>query len=66
MIGAMLFVAAGLSYLLANYWREKSVSADGAVRPDRRTAYLMLNTVCLTVAAALVAAVQMITQVVPA
>ena len=33
MIPIVLLVAAGLSYLLANHWRERTVSASGNCGP---------------------------------
>lgn len=64
MIAVLLFVAAGLSYLLASYWREESVGDKGTVWPGRASLYLTINTVCLTIAAAAVAGVHMISIVV--
>ncbi len=60
MIGIVLLIAAGASYLLASYLREQKVSGDGASRPDRRASLLRFITVCLTMAAVLVSAVEMI------
>ncbi|MGB3352108.1 MAG: hypothetical protein WBB00_04965 [Mycobacterium sp.] len=65
MIGVVLLIAAGASYLLAGYWREQTVDSEGVRSPDRRTSLLMLSTVCLTIAAVLVSAVEMVVLVVP-
>ncbi|MGE0221122.1 hypothetical protein [Mycolicibacterium sp.] len=65
MISIALFVAAALTYLLATYWRERAVDDDGVPGTQRRTSYLMFYTVCLTIAAAVMAGVDMISVVLP-
>ena len=65
MIGIVLLIAAGASYLLATYQREQNIGGDGASHPDRRTSLLMFITACLTIAAVLVSAVEMIVLVMP-
>lgn len=65
MIGVVLLIAAAASYLLAGYWREQTVDSEGVRSPDRRTLLLMFSTICLTIAAVLVSAVEMVVLVVP-
>jgi hypothetical protein len=61
--GVALFVLAGVLYVYTNYRRERTVPDDGAARPDRGTALLMLETVCCALGAIAVAVVHMMTYV---
>ncbi|MCV7160678.1 hypothetical protein [Mycolicibacterium brisbanense] len=61
MIGAALFVFAGVLYVYTNYQRERTVPEDGASRLDRGTALLVLETVCCALGAVAVAVVHMMT-----
>ncbi|MEZ0358104.1 hypothetical protein CRM90_19535 [Mycobacterium sp. ENV421] len=61
MIAIALFVVAGVLYVAAGYRRERAVPGDGTRRPDRTTAILMAEAVCVAVAAIAVATVDMVT-----
>ncbi|WP_156750331.1 hypothetical protein [Mycobacterium sp. 852013-50091_SCH5140682] len=61
MIGAALFVLAGVLYVYTNYRRERTVPDNGASRPDRGTSLLMFETVCCALGAVAVAVVHMMT-----
>ncbi len=63
MIEIALFVLSGLLFLLTSYRRERAVSPEGAGRPDRLTAIVMLQAVFAATGAIAVAAVDMVTSV---
>jgi|EndMetStandDraft_8_1072994.scaffolds.fasta_scaffold137210_2 hypothetical protein len=61
MIAIALFIVSGILLLLTSWRREHAVSPEGTPRPDRTTAVLMLQAVCVAIAAIVVATVDMIT-----
>jgi hypothetical protein len=63
MIELALFAVAGLLYVLASYRRERAVPGDGTRRIDRTTAIVMLEAVCMAIAAAVAAMLYMVTVV---
>jgi hypothetical protein len=63
MIELALFAAAGLLYALAGYRRERAVPAGGTRRIDRTTALIMLEAVCMALAAIVAATLYMVTVV---
>jgi hypothetical protein len=63
MIELALFAAAGLLFALASYRRERAVPGDGTRRIDRTTAIVMLEAVCMAIAAVVAALLYMVTVV---
>ena len=63
MIELALFAVAGLLFALASYRRERAVPADGTRRIDRTTAIVMLEAVCMAIAAVVAAMLYMVTVV---
>lgn len=63
MIALALFVIAGILYVLATYWRERTVPDEGSARPDRVTTLLMLEATCGTIAAVALPIVHMVVYV---
>ena len=60
MIAIALLVIAGGLYVFATYWRERSVSSEGAARPDRLTTLLTVEATCGMVAAVALPMVHMV------
>ena len=63
MIELALFAVAGLLFALASYRRERAVPGDGTRRIDRTTAIVMLEAVCMAIAAVVAALLYMVTVV---
>jgi hypothetical protein len=63
MIAIVLFAAAGVLYILAGHWREKTVPSQGSLRPDGVTKLLMLSAICVAFGAILLSSVQMVISV---
>lgn len=63
MIAIGLFVIAGVLYVLATFWRERTVPDEGLVRPDRVTTLLMVEATCGAVAAVALPVVHMVVYV---
>lgn len=60
MISVALFAISVILYMLATYWRERTISGQGEPRPNRLTSLLMVEAVCGMIASIALPVVHMV------
>jgi hypothetical protein len=63
MIAIALFAVAGVLYVLAGHWREKTVPPEGSLRSDRTTRFLTLSAIGVALGAVALSSIQMVISV---